>query len=84
MNIIKQFEDSEFVSIAQTVYVFNIVSWWWGLGDDGNLYLSYFFDLKTNRSALWSSLRNSIVAGYIDIPTMKRIVKQFEPLLPFL
>ena len=58
--------------------VLKMMSWYWGLGDDGNLYCrgSYYSDR-------WR-LFNYGLGWDLTIKDMKKIVKQFGDLLPFL
>lgn len=83
MNIIKQFEDPEFV---RKVYHWTADDewnpndkWFWGLGDDGELY----FRCTRFSSFCWITIKDINVGEYFTLKTMRRIVKEFGHLVIF-
>ena len=84
MNIVKQFEDPEFF---RNVYHWNSPEelanhhFYWGLGDDGELYCHCTRFYKDEWQHL--SFLGADVGNYITLKLMKRIVNQFGHLVIF-
>lgn len=83
MNIVKQFEDPEFL---RRVYHWKTDDEWkqddkwiWGLGDDGELY----FKCTRFINNPWSTFKDVNVGEHITLSVMRRIVKEFGHLVIF-
>ena len=82
MNIIKKFEDIDFL---YKVYHWRPLGhqdrWFWGLGEDGEVY--HQCSLFTDRD-VWKNLHeNPSIAAKLTLKDMKRIVKEFGHLVIF-
>jgi hypothetical protein len=85
MKIVKQFEDREFLLQYYNWCAVEHLSWahfYWGLGDDGNLYAKC--DTFTDPHRWYPTISLSDMEQYFQLKLMKRIVKEFGHLVVFL
>lgn len=83
MNIIKEFEDQEFFCLSEvsTPEYHGKYTWYWGLGDDGEIY--YRCTRFSDPESWYKLKKHHEVAALIGLKTMKKLVKQFGHLLVF-
>lgn len=85
INILKEIEDLEF---AQKAYPDHEVKWFWGLGEDGQLYAKCI--APGNEVGIWErfpnpySIMHKSTINCFTIREMKLIVKTFGNLLLFI
>lgn len=84
MNIVKEFEDREFLEIMYNWHDSEYLKkyfWYWGLGDDGELYCRCNHFKNDDWIKPGDSRGN--FGELINLRTMKRIVKHFGHLVVF-
>lgn len=84
MNIVKQFEDKEYYllpGVRPTGRIEPDATWFWGLGDDGQLYYRFVSIYFPDRWYAYQSHADSLP---MSIAQMKKLVNEFGHLLVFL
>lgn len=84
MNIVKEFDDQDFfrhTEISSPEY-HDKYTWYWGFGDDGNLY--YRCTRFEDPDRWWDLNKSGEVAALVGLKTMKKMVKEFGHLLVFI
>ena len=83
MKIVKEFEDPECLAKIYhwcSAQELSQEHFYWGLGDDGELYLSCTRFVDQNN---WHKLSSIDMRDHFSLKTMKRIVKEFGHLVVF-
>lgn len=83
VKIVKEFEDQEFFchSELSSPEYHNKYTWFWGLGEDGNIYYRCTRFVDPDQ---WDKLnRYPSIAVLVSLKTMKKLVKQFGHLVVF-
>ena len=85
MKIIKQFNDFEFTQKVNNFYRYSppIETFIWILGDDGEIYY-VSIDYGHNHKGYIVSLSRGQIQKLVSFATMKKIVKEFGHLTPFI
>ena len=81
MKIIKEFSDPEFHDKRA---LFNDGEWFWGLGEDGNLYCRWTPMFGPYEETWFEVSQMERILPLISLREMKRIVKEFGHLLVWL
>jgi len=83
MNIIKEFQDDEMAHSLIMNDHFNMKDFYWGLGDDGNLYFKITHIDHYVRLDYWSRYNCNNASFHVPFKSMCRIVSEFKHLLVF-